>query len=338
MCSIDVTGAGAVLLNGQVTCDGFHRDYGFRVQTHIHDDHMDGFDTSKGLQTIYCTAPTRELLIADQNADLPHRSNLIAVEYGVWTEAGHSTFMLLPNGHMLGSAQVVLRSREGECVGYSGDFSVVEQPMKVDRLVLDSTCGIPKLTRKYSQEEAEEGLLNIVRRGLVEGPMFIQAARGTLHRAMMALTGNIADPILGSRRLLREVEVYRRFGQPITHIEAVDSEAGREAIESQRYVLMIGRKDRMPVDTSAATVVSLNAYVPDDRPVLCHSDRSYTVAITDHADFESTLGYVVATGASEVVTDGTRSRHAKKLASEIEARLGIAARCSSSRHTLEWGG
>jgi len=56
--TVDVTGSGAVLLGDQITCDGFHRGYSTRIQTHVHDDHMSGFDISKGEQYIYCTRPT----------------------------------------------------------------------------------------------------------------------------------------------------------------------------------------------------------------------------------------------------------------------------------------
>ena len=44
----DVTGRGAVLLGSDFSCDGFYWGRPARVQTHIHEDHMDGFDTSKG--------------------------------------------------------------------------------------------------------------------------------------------------------------------------------------------------------------------------------------------------------------------------------------------------
>ena len=41
--------SGAVLLGPNVVCDGFIREAAARVQTHVHLDHMDGFETSKGV-------------------------------------------------------------------------------------------------------------------------------------------------------------------------------------------------------------------------------------------------------------------------------------------------
>ena len=57
----------------------------FHVQTHVHSDHMSGFESSKGYQTILCSSGTRALLIKERNADLPYRANLIGLDYGAKT-------------------------------------------------------------------------------------------------------------------------------------------------------------------------------------------------------------------------------------------------------------
>lgn len=337
--TIDVTGTGAVVLTEDLACDGFHYPCTGRVQTHVHDDHMDGFETSKGFQHIYATPPTKELLVADLNADLGYRSNLLSVPYREWRTHGNTRFMLLENGHMLGSAQVVAESASGYRSGYSGDFSwPVNDTIKVDTLILDSTCGDPKLVRRYTQQDAEDALVRIVRKAVPQGPVFIKASRGTVQRALMAVTGNLDCPLLGSKRLLKETDVYRKYGQPIEPIVDADSSQGRDCVRSERYVRFFGRGDRLPVDTSRATVIVLNAYVPSHTPYVEHSERSYTVALSNHADFEETLEYVKSTGARQVITDHTRSAHAPQLARELTTRLGVRAIPSSSLNTREWGG
>jgi len=240
---------------------------------------------------------------------------------------------------MLGSAQVVVELANGERVGYSGDFAGgVGAPIQVDALVVDATCGRPDIVRTHSQERAEEALIETVQKSLAHEPVYIRAARGTLHRAMMALTGNIDYPLLGSERLMHEVGVYRTFGQPISEIIHFESDVGRELSRGNRYIRVFGARDRLPVDTSEVTVVNLNAYVPNAEPMIQHSDHSYTVALTNHADFEETLEYVSLTGASRVVTDCTRSQHAPALAKAIRTQLGIEAEASTSERSFEWGG
>src|SRR5437763_1508591 len=63
-CRIAVPASGVITLGPDVTCDGFHRDCGVRVQTHVHLDHMHNFETSKGLQDIYLSDQTLQWLIA----------------------------------------------------------------------------------------------------------------------------------------------------------------------------------------------------------------------------------------------------------------------------------
>src|SRR5450759_3536193 len=150
---IGVTASGVIMLGPDVACDGFHRDYGVRVQTHIHLDHMHSFETSKGLQDIYLTDATFQLLIAEFNADLSVRDNMVALPLGQDRSVGSSRITLLPSDHMLGSVQVQVELADGRRVGYSGDFQwPLDDVIRVDELILDSTYGSAESLRHYSQE------------------------------------------------------------------------------------------------------------------------------------------------------------------------------------------
>ena len=105
---VEVASSGAVLLGNQVVCDGFQRDRPIRVHTHIHDDHMADFDSSKGFQDLYMSAATRELLIAEYNADLDVRDNIVPVEHGHSYGCPGGKLTLYSSGHMLGAVQVRL--------------------------------------------------------------------------------------------------------------------------------------------------------------------------------------------------------------------------------------
>ena len=106
---IDVFPSGTVVLGDRISCDGFHRDYEVRVQTHVHIDHMDNFNTSKGSQNIFMSEPTRKLLVCEFNADLPYRENIYALEIGVPRAVDDHEVTLLHSGHMLGSVQVAVQ-------------------------------------------------------------------------------------------------------------------------------------------------------------------------------------------------------------------------------------
>ena len=50
---VDVFGDGTVHLGPGTVCDGYAAGYPFRVQTHVHDDHMGEFNKSKGEQDLF---------------------------------------------------------------------------------------------------------------------------------------------------------------------------------------------------------------------------------------------------------------------------------------------
>ncbi len=336
---IGVTASGVVILGPDIACDGFHREYTVRVQTHVHLDHMHDFETSKGFQNIYLSHQTLELLFTEFNAELPVRDNMIPLPFGEPHTIRSSRVTLLPSDHMLGSVQVGVEIQDGTRVGYSGDFQwPLEDVIQVEQLVLDSTYGSPKSVRHYTQEEAEERLLRIAVEKLRCGPLHIKAHRGTLHRGLQVLSEIENCLIMGSPRLCAEAQVYRDFGYPLGPLHSVRTVEAVSAPESARFIRFYGMGDQFPVQLNSGTAITLSAFMtnPDD-PVLEYSDRALSVALTNHADFEGTLEYVRATGAKYVVTDNSRGGHAVELALELKDRLGIDSAPSKFDVSHEWG-
>ena len=331
--AVDVFESGAVRLGSKTICDGYAGGYPFRVQTHIHDDHMGEFDKSKGQQDLFMSPETRALLIAERNADLEYRDNLIPIQRGVECELDDgSKLTLLPSGHMLGSCQVVLELPNGVRCGYSGDFAwPIDEVMQVDELVVDSTYGSSESVRGYTQDEAESCLLEIVCQRLRYGSVHIQAHRGTIERVLHILAANVVVPILASTNLIREIEVYQGYGFAVGELKTLDSEAGRSALEERSYVRLYSKGDGFRNELIEGTTVTCSAYmVETGHPLLKFSERAYRVALSNHADFEGTLAYVEATGAKTIVTDNTRS-HGIDLAIAINNHLeGVCAEPSTN--------
>ena len=169
--------SGTVSLGPDVCCDGFSRHAKARVQTHVHKDHMDGFNTSKGHQYILLSEATKELLIAQYNADLSYRTNLKPLDFSRSYRVGSSTVTLVSSQHMLGSVQVLVELEDGTRLGYSGDFQwPLDEVIQVDALVVDSTYGNPANIREYTQGECEDQLISLMRRQLTLGPVTIHSA------------------------------------------------------------------------------------------------------------------------------------------------------------------
>ena len=336
---IDVLGSGAIQLGNIISCDGFIYGYPIRVQTHIHKDHMDEFDSSKGYQHILMTQPTLDLLIAEYNGDLPYRENIEVVPLGQTISAENCQILLLDNKHMLGSVQVEVTLPDGLRCGYSGDFAwPLEKVIKVDELVLDSTYGSPDSVRKFTQEEAITSFLDLVVNRIKAGPVLIAAHRGILQRAISCLDGVIKDPIIASPLLCKEWKIYQEHGYHLPKILEANTTEAKLVLTEGRYIRLFGTGDRPPTNTSEATSITLNASMSRlDDPVVEYSEKAFRVALSDHADYEETLEYVRATEAKKVMTDTTRGGHGVELAQALKRELGIDAQPSNNQHVREWG-
>ena len=336
---IDVSASGAVSLGSDICCDGFLRVANARVQTHVHVDHMGGFESSKGYQQIVLSEPTRDLLFMEFNADLPFRSNIKALKEQSSLMINGSKVSLLSSGHMLGAVQVQVELEDGVRLGYSGDFQwPVDRSIRVDALVVDCTAGSPASVRRFTQGECEAKLIHLIERRLVIGAVYVNAHRGTLQRALQLMSAEIDCPIVGSPRLCKEVMIYQNNGYAISSVISSESDEGKELLGSGRFIRAYILGEHFPADIGGATKVQLSAYFTNpDEPIVEYSDRAFGVAMSNHADFNGTLEYIQSTGARFVLTDNSRHGKGHNLAMEIKSHLGIEARPSSNIATREWG-
>ena len=333
---MNVFANGAVRLGDNIICDGFIDGYAFRVQTHIHDDHMSNFDRSKGVQDIMLSPATLDLLIAERNADLEWRDNLHRIASEEIKELSDGSKLSMPSSnHMLGACQVAVELPDGRRIGYSGDFGwPIENIIQVDELVVDSTYGGPNSRRRYTQSMAETCLVETVSTQLKFGAVHIKAHRGTIERVFVALVGEINAPILASNRLIKEIKVYQRYGLAGGELIDIESVESAEILRAKRYVRFYSKGDHINNDPAVGTSITCSAYMHQKSasPLLKFSDRSFSVALSNHADFDETLEYIKSTGAKTVVTDNTRT-HGEELAIAINKTIrGVNAVPSSNNN------
>ena len=335
---IDISCHGAIKLGKDVTCDGFVDGYKYRVQTHVHSDHMTHFNQSKGFQTIIMSEATRSLLELE-HYDLQIRENVISLPIDGTHCDQDLRIELKSSSHMLGAVQVAVTTQGGDRLGYSGDFSwPLEDVIKVDSLVVDSTYGSPDSVRRYSQEDANDSFREIVEQRIKSGPIIIKAHRGTLHRALELLNGLVQCPIIASKKKIHEAKVYEEYGYCICPLKELESpDVGRLKKEGP-YIELHYVGEQVLYVRGDTTVINLTAFwVHGTNPYVELSDSSYQIAISDHADFNETLEYVRETGAKVVLTDSIHGNNAPRLASAITRELGISARPAKPVYSRAWG-
>ncbi len=335
MIHVDISGDGTIILGDSVTCDGFRYKYPIRIQSHCHKDHMEEFERSKGQQQILMTNATRDLLIAGLNADIPYRDNLEAVPLNQPIMKEGVEIILIDNDHMLGSVQIAVSLSNGIKCGYSGDFNwPLDNVIQVDELVVDSTYGSPDSIRRYSNEEANCCLEELVIKTIKKEPIYIKAHRGTLHRAITILNGLVNRPIIANPTLYKEILVHLKYGYNCTEVIPSDSEEAVLARKNGNYIQMANFHETNPEGT---TSIILSAHMSRDNAVTQYSEHAYLVGLSNHADYLGTIEYVKATKAKKVITDNTRGGNAVQLALSLQQVLGLEAKPSLVRISNEWG-
>jgi len=332
---------GGIVLDSVVSCDGFDANCKVRVQTHIHHDHMGQFSESKANQRIIASVPTRDLLLAELNADLGRRPNLEGIEEDKPKDVNGAIVELVASNHILGGVQVKLDTQDGYSIGYSSDFFwPMERPIKVDELVVDATYGDPSRVRRFTQQLVEEVLLEEVLLRLRGGSsVAVIGYRGRLQYAMHVLAEHLKIPCIASDSACKLAAVYEAHGYRMPILLAEGSDDAKSIITSRTQCIAfvpMPRRRHMPwIDSYAKVTLSAHMATPSN-PLTAYGNGDFCLALTDHADFPGTIEYILATGAKKVWTD-PRSGDAYALANALRREHGIKSEMLIQERDLGWG-
>ena len=334
---------GCVQLDPSVSCDGFARESSIRIQTHVHEDHMAGFESSKGNQThIVCSLGTLELLIAEFNADLPyrHRQFKILPTDGTAIELDRVRIQLYSSGHMVGSTMAVVESADGLRHCYSSDFNwpLATLPNNIDTLIVDATYGDPASVKRYSEKEVIEGLIQVVLSDEKAGSVLLTGYRGRLQYALRLLSEYVTSPVLLSESLMKTLPVYEKTLGFKSHAISVNSQEGRRLLRlNGRAIVFAEVRDIQTLNRyRPAKKVVLTAFSPGKEAIERYEPFT-VVALTDHADFQGTVDFIRAISPRKVIADGSRGGNADALAQFVTHEVGIPAVAEVRDKGLGWG-
>lgn len=343
MSEVYVREDGCIRLGSNVACDGFISDVALRIQTHAHHDHLRDFERSKGIQEIVLSTPTLDLLIAEFNADLPHRSNIHSIPLdGNYHEISKHKIALYPSGHMIGSAIACVKDDDlGELV-YTGDFSwpLINLPKHPEYLVIDAQYGDPKLIRNYDRNEVKNKFLDLVRDELGNGIVVFTGHRGRLQHAAQMVSEQIHCPFIFTTNASKTLDVFMQYrGFQVDKYNFISAEAKKLIRSNERCCIFAEFRDRTEIDQIRTDKrIYLSPYmVPREDPIKTISNR-IRVALTDHADFNETINLVKAISPQNVICDNSRGGNADALAQYIREELGIPSQSECKEKTANWGG
>jgi len=293
--------------------------------SHAHGDHIGRHD-----RTI-ATAAT--LALARHRLGEKARGEALPAGYRTPFGLGDLTLELFPAGHVLGSAQLLVKN--GVALGYTGDLclepTLTAEPaevMECDVLVMESTFGLPRYVFP-PKEEVLGGVRRFVDDALSDGvtPVLLGYALGKAQEILKYLSGLgyacRAHPAVHSLN-----RVYEALGVPLPNVRALGAEGPSrgEVVVAPPHLARSAAVQRIP---RRRTAVLTGWAVEGGRFRWRGVDAAFP--LSDHADFPSLLRYARATGARKVFT---LHGYAEELAGALR-REGIRAEPLRENQQLE---
>jgi DNA ligase-1 len=295
----------------------------FAFVSHAHSDHI---------------APHEEIIVSERTARLmqsrlPGYRTEHILPFGERRTAHGIDLMLLPAGHIFGSAQCFLFANE--TLLYTGDFKLrpgksAEQAewRKADTLIMETTFGLPRY-RFPPAEHVIDQIIAFCRETIDEGgvPVLLGYSLGKAQEILCSLDGAGLTPMLHGS-VYRMTRIYEQFGQSFCKYLRYNPNdvAGKVLIcpPSANHSQMLEKIGRKRVAMISGWAVDPNA--------IYRYQVDAAFALSDHADYNDLLRYVELVTPRRVFT---LHGFAASFARDLRER-GIEAWALSEENQMEF--
>src|SRR5881409_1180272 len=256
----------------------------FAFVSHAHSDHI---------------APHEEIILSERTSRLlqhrmpGHRTEHV-LPFGEKGTVDGLDLMLLPAGHIFGSAQCFLFAGD-ETLLYTGDFKLqpgksAEQAEwhKADTLVMETTFGLPRY-RFPPTEQVIDQIVTFCRETIDNGqvPVLLGYSLGKAQEILCSLKGAGLTPMLHGS-VYQMTRIYEQFGQLFCQYVRYDANdvAGKVLIcpPSASHSAVIGKIPRKRVAMISGWAVDPNA--------IYRYQVDAAFPLSDHADYNDLVRYV----------------------------------------------
>jgi len=278
----------------------------FAFVSHAHSDHI---------------APHKEIILSERTARLlqarmPGSRTEHILPFGEQRRVHDVGLLLLPAGHIFGSAQLFL-SNQGETLLYTGDFKLrhgksaeAAEWRPADTLIMETTFGLPR----YQFPPTEHVIAQIVAfcREAIEDsavPVLLGYSLGKAQEILCSLDGAGLTPMLHGS-VYQMTRIYEQFGRSFCEYVRYNRNdvAGRVLIcpPSASHSPMIQKIPRKRVAMISGWAVDPNA--------VYRYQVDAAFALSDHADYNDLIRYVDLVQPKRVFTlHGFASEFARDL-------------------------
>jgi Cft2 family RNA processing exonuclease len=265
------------------------------VVSHAHADHMCGH------QEVLCTPATSAMMQLRGATKCRFQS----LSFGEAVEIGGAAVTLLPAGHVLGSAQVLVES-QGERLLYSGDFKLrsglsaeAAAVPQADVLIMETTFGLPRY-QFPARETVMQEITAFCRESLSEGctPVLFCYSLGKGQEVLAGLDG-VEFPIYLHSAHWKMANLYREFG-----VQLPPYRRYWPGMKIDGGVLLCAAGCRRGTWFQELSCIR-TAYISGwalDRGAKWRFGTDAAFPLSDHADYDELLQYVYLTGAQRIYT------------------------------------
>ena len=301
----------------------------FAFVSHAHSDHI---------------APHDEIIVSERTARLmearmPGKRNEHVVPFSERANIRGLEIMLLPAGHIFGSAQFFLETKAGSLL-YTGDFKLRQglsaEPTEwrqADTLIMETTFGLPRY-RFPATEQVIAQIVAFCRDTLDEGavPVLLGYSLGKAQEILCALGDAGLKPMLHGS-VYRMTRIYEQLGQSFCEYDRYNPAniAGKVLICPPS-----ANRSRMLEKIPRKRVAMISGWAVDPNAIYRYQvDAAFP--LSDHADYPDLLRYVDLVQPQRVLTlHGFAAEFARDLRdrgieawalteeNQMELRLGTA--------------
>lgn len=322
-----VTQRGAVLLGNSVACDAYAENRPIRVVTHAHADHTGGLRWSlRECRKVIMTEATRDLIDVLEGPFGARLKNIETLEYEKQIQFDGEQLTLYKAEHILGAAQVLVESEEGERVGWTGDFRLHGTlPLSdCDTLVVESTYGNPMCRRSF-EVDVRKILVRMVEQRLKGGAVYVFGYHGKLQEVMQILhDAEVEVPFVMPERVYQVSKVCERHGMRLGCVTQSSQKEAKTLLEENLPCVAFYHMNSRGKVGLANERICVSGW-EFHRPCRRIGEREHIISLSDHSDFDGLIEYVRQAKPKRVITENHGGGHGETLGEEISRRLGISA-------------
>ena len=296
----------------------------FAFVSHAHSDHI---------------APHQEMILSERTARLmqarmPGTRVEHVLPFGEQRRVHDVDLMLLPAGHIFGSAQLFL-THENETLLYTGDFKLrhgksaeAAEWREADTLIMETTFGLPRYQFPPTEKVMEQ-IVAFAREAIDDGavPVLLGYSLGKAQEILCALDGAGLMPMLHGS-VFQMTRIYEQFGQSFCKYVRYNKNdvAGKVLIcpPSASHSPMIEKIPRKRVAMISGWAVEPSA--------IYRYQVDAAFPLSDHADYNDLIRYVDLVKPKRVLT---LHGFAAEFARDLRER-GIEAWALSEENQMEF--